>query len=117
MSSVNSTYDLYQTLGTFNIPIIIPEEYRARNISDIIGDMLRCWRKCDDLSKGRKLVDGLEFILARQEKTGEIYFEPAQIMAFLAVKDEQTDLETAAAIDGSSTDLDAYLDSFKITRG
>lgn len=89
----------------------------ARNISDIIGDMLRCWRKCDDLSNGRRLVDGLEYLLADQERSGKVYFEPAQIMAFLAIKDEQADLETLSASDGSSTDLDAYLDSFKITRG
>ena len=110
MNSVNSTYDLYETLTYFSIPVM-ENSCTVREMTDIIGDMLCRWRECQKPEDCRRLIDALEFLVE-----ADVYFKPEQAMAFLAIRDEQKDIETFQDTE-ASTDLDAYLDSFKITRG
>ena len=115
MSSVASTAELYQVLSKFSIPVLQAAR-TARSVTEIVGDMLRSWRKCYDLDQSRRLIDALEYIFDGQPRDGA-YFTPEQTEAFFAVRDEQARLETAMAVEDSGAALDDFLDSFKIIGG
>lgn len=126
MSSVTCTRELYDVLEKFQIPILEYDYARygrgrvGRPVDHVIGDMLRAWRKCFDLKKGRLLIDALSFIRGSETDASRRYFTPEQLLAYEAILCEQERLERAAEADAlppGEEALDEFLDGFKIIGG